>query len=47
MNLPRAALYLFEALQHARHACERTRQMLAVALAKLAALIAIERAASA
>jgi hypothetical protein len=44
MNLSRAALYLFSALHHARYACARTRQLFVLALAKLAALTAIERA---
>lgn len=41
-----ALIHLLRAVEHARHACERTRQMVAVAIARLLAMMAVERAAA-
>jgi hypothetical protein len=46
VNIPRAMYYLLAAVQHARHACERTRQMVANAIAALMARMAIAKAAT-
>jgi hypothetical protein len=45
MNVGLILMYLLEAVRHAQRACERTRQMVVVALARLQALLAIQRAA--
>jgi hypothetical protein len=45
-TMSRAAIFLLQAVEHARYACERTRRMLAVAIARFWALLAIERAAA-
>lgn len=41
-----ALIYLLRAVEHARHACERTRRMVVVAIAKLQAVLAIAKAAA-
>jgi hypothetical protein len=46
-SLSKAIYWLASAVRNARHANERTRKMVAVALAKLSALLAIQRAAQA
>jgi hypothetical protein len=43
--MSKAAIFLLSAVVHARHACERTRRMLAVAIARFMALLAIQGAA--
>jgi hypothetical protein len=43
MNVSAVLRSLFAAVEHARHACERTRRMVAVAIAKLQALLMIQR----
>jgi hypothetical protein len=42
--MSRAAIFLLQAVEHARYACERTRRMVQVAIARFMALLAIERA---
>jgi len=44
--MSRAAIYLLSAVQHARHACERTRRLVAIAIARFMALLAIQGAAA-
>lgn len=39
-----ALVFLLRAVEHARYACERTRRMLAVAIARLQTLMAMQRA---
>lgn len=41
-----ALIHLLRAVEHARYACERTRRMLAVAIARLQTLLTIQRVAS-
>lgn len=42
-NIARAIHHLCAAVRHAAYACERTRRMVAVALARLQALLLIQR----
>ena len=46
MNVTRVLQYLFSAMEKALHASERTRRLVAVAVARFRALLAIERAAA-
>jgi hypothetical protein len=46
-RLSKAIYWLAAAVRNARHASRRTREMVIVALAKLHALLAIQRAAAA
>lgn len=46
MNTSAVLRHLFAALEHARQACARTVHMVAVAIAKLQAMLLIQRAAS-
>lgn len=46
MNSGKVMYWLLAAVQHARHACERTRQMVANAIAVFMARVAIGRAAA-
>jgi hypothetical protein len=46
MNASRVMQYLFRAMEHGLHACERTRRMVAIAVARFRALLAIQRAAT-
>lgn len=43
MNASRVLQYLFRAMEHGLHACERTRRMVAVAIAKFRAILAMQR----
>lgn len=45
-SLSRAICWLASAVRNARQACRRTKEMVVVALAKLPALLAIQRAAA-
>jgi hypothetical protein len=46
-KLNRAAVWLLAAVEHARFACERTRLMLAIAIARFWTLLALQEAACA
>lgn len=46
INLSRATAYLLSAVRLAQHACQRTRMMVAKAMAKLQMLLAIAVAAA-
>jgi hypothetical protein len=47
MNQSRILQYLLSAMMHAGHACERTRELVRVAVARFLALQAIDRMVSA
>lgn len=42
--MTRAAIFLLQAVEHARHACLRTLRLVEVAIARFMALLAIQRA---
>lgn len=46
MSVAKVLEHLFAAMNHARGACDRTRQLVAIAVAKFRALMMIERAAA-
>lgn len=46
MNVTRVLQYLFRAMEHGLRASERTRRMVALAVARFRALLAIQRAAA-
>lgn len=46
MNSSRVMAHLFSAMQHALLACERTRRLVAIAVARFRALLAIQAAAA-
>lgn len=47
MNLAKAMVHLIDALQHIGHVCQRTRQMIFAAIARLKMKLTIEQAAAA
>lgn len=47
MNASRVLQYLFRAMEHGLRACERTRRMVAIAVAKFRAMLACQRRAAA
>jgi len=46
MNVTKVLQHLFRAMEHGLHACERTRRMVAIAVAKFRALLALQKAAA-
>lgn len=46
MNTSRVLQYLFRAMEHGLRACERTRRMVSIAVARFRALLACQRAAA-
>ncbi len=46
MNATRVLEYLFRAMEHGLRACERTRRMVAIAVARFRALLAMQQAAA-
>jgi hypothetical protein len=44
--LTRALVYMLDAVAHAAHACERTRRLLAIGIAKLRGLVTVLNAAA-